>query len=170
MILLITPSSKVQECARILQEATGEPVQVAASLRAGTTQLRAREYSAVVMDHSLVETEPDDSELVLQHIGTAIPVYINFAISSIDRVTKELRAALHRRKLEFNVARQAAEQNIRNDLKGTATGILLSCELALQAQDLASAEGKVRQVYELALELRRKLGMADADRAMKAAN
>jgi DNA-binding NtrC family response regulator len=170
MILLITPSAKVQECAKVLQEATAEVVQVASTLRQATGQLRAQEYSAVVMDQSLVETEPDDSELVLQHIGTAIPVYINFAISSVDRLVKELRAALHRRSVELVIARQAAEQALRNELKGTATALLLSCELALQAHDLVAAEGKIRQVYELTLELRNKLGIAADDRAMKAAN
>jgi hypothetical protein len=170
MILLITPSAKVQECAKALEEATSEALQVAPSLRHAATQLRSEEYSVVVMDQFLVEAEPEESDLVLQHIGTAIPVYANFAISGVDRVVRELRAALHRRKREVLTARKTAEQMLRNELKGTVTAMLLTCELALQAPDMSAAEGKLRRLYELALEMRAKLGIDEADHALKAAN
>ena len=74
--------------------------------------------------------------MVLQHVGTAIPVYVNFAICGMERVVRELRAALHRRKREVLLARQGAEQGLRNELKDTITAILLSCELALQTPNL----------------------------------
>jgi|SRR5882672_266040 len=158
MILLMTPSAKVQECAKALEEAISEPTQVAGTLRQAASQLRAQEFSAVVVDQSLVETEPDESDLVLQHVGSAIPVYVNFAISGFDRVVRELRSALHRRKREVIVARQAAEQTLRNELKGPVTALLLSCEMALEAQDLVTAEAKIRRACELAKEVRAKLG------------
>ncbi len=170
MILLITPSAKVQECAKVLEEATSEILQIAPTLRQAATQLRSDEYSVVVLDQFLVEAEPEESELVLQHIGPAVPMYANFAISGIDRVTRELRAALNRHKREVVVARRAAEQMLRNELKGTLTALMLSCELALQAPDLSTAEGKIHQVYELALEMRAKLGVTEGDQALKAAN
>jgi hypothetical protein len=97
-------------------------------------------------------------------------MYANFAISGIDRVARELRAALHRHKREVVVARQSAEQTLRNELKGTLTALMLSCELALQAPDQTTAEVKVRQVYELALEMRNKLGVPADDQVLKAAN
>jgi hypothetical protein len=170
MILLITPSAKVQECAQALEEATAEAVQVASSLRQAASMLRADEFSAVVVDQLLVEAEPDQSEAVLQHIETAIPVYVNFAISGVERVTRELKAALLRRKREEVVARQAAEQLLRNELRGTVTALLMSCEMALQAPDLPAVELRNRKVYELALEMRSKLGMADGGPSPKAAN
>jgi hypothetical protein len=158
MILLITPCAKGGDWAGALDEAIREPVQVAATLREATTQLRAQEYSAVVIDQSFLEAEPDESEVVLHHIGTAIPVYINFAICGMDRVVREVRAALHRRKREVLLARQGAEQSLRNELKGTITALLLSCEMALQTPDLhAAAEAKMRTVYELTREMRAKL-------------
>jgi len=47
---------------------------------------------------------------------------------------------------------------LRNELKGTVTALLLSCEMALQAPNLeTSAEAKMRAVYELAQEMRAKL-------------
>lgn len=170
MILLITPSAKVQECTKVLEEATSEAMQVAPTLRQAAANLRSEEYSVVVLDQFLVEAEPEESDLVLQHVGSAVPLYANFAISGIDRVARELRAALNRHKREINVARQSAQQTFCNDLKGTLTALLLSCELALQAPDLTTAEGKIRQVYDLALEMRSKLGITEGDHARKAAN
>jgi hypothetical protein len=170
MILLITPSAKVQECAKVLEEATSESLQIAPSLRQAAAHLRSDEYSVVVLDQFLVEAEPEESDLVLQHIGPAVPMYANFAISGIDRVAKELRAAVNRHKREAVVARQSAAQMLRNELKGTLTALMLSCELALQAPDQSTAEGKIRQVYELAVEMRNKLGIAVDEQASKAAN
>jgi hypothetical protein len=170
MILLITPSAKVQECTKALEEATSESLQVAPSLRQAAAHLRSDEYSVVVLDQFLVEAEPEESDLILQHVGSAVPMYANFAISGIDRVARELRAAVNRHKREVGVARQSAEQMLRNELKGTLTALMLSCELALQAHDQTTAEGKIRQVYELAIEMRNKLGIVSDDQTLKAAN
>jgi hypothetical protein len=37
------------------------------------------------------ETKPVESDMVLEHIGTAIPVHVNFAISAMDRVVRSAR-------------------------------------------------------------------------------
>lgn len=162
MILLITPSAKGRDCAEALQTASNDSVQVASNLRQAATQLRAQEYVAVVMDQLALETEPDDSEVIMQHIGAAIPVYVNFAISGSDRIVRELRAALHRRQKEARLAREWAEQNLRGELNGTVTALLLSCEMALQAPSLPSvAETKIRAACELAQEIRNKLSIPD---------
>lgn len=161
MILLITPSQRAQECAQAFQEATGETTQCAASLRQAANQLRSQEYSAVVIDQSLLGAEPAEGDLVLQHIGTAIPVYVNFAISGMERVVREVRAALCRRKREVLVARQAAEEALRSELKGTMTALLLSCEMALCVPDLSSAaEAKIRAIHELACQMRSKIDLS----------
>jgi hypothetical protein len=158
MILLITPYAKGRDWAVKLEEEIREPMQVGCTLRDAATQLRAHEYTAIVVDQSLLDAEPDESEIVLQHIATAIPVYINFAVCGMDRVVRELRAALHRRKCELVLARQGAEEGLRNEFKDTITALLLSCEMALQTPNLQTlAEAKLRAVYELAREMRIKL-------------
>jgi len=160
MILLVTPSLRAQECATTLQQATGEVARVASNLRQGSSQLRSEEYSAVVIDQSLLEAEPAEGDLILQHIGTAIPVPINFAICGIERVVREVRAALCRRKREVMVARQSAEESLRSELKGTVTALLLSCEMALAVPDLsASAMSKLHAVHDLAREIRFRIGL-----------
>ena len=160
MILLITSLAKAQDCAKALQEATAEPVQVAATLREAVAQLQAHEFSAAVIDQLLLDAEPDDVETILKHMGTAVPVYSNFAIHGIERVSRELRSALHRRKRELQAARREAEQTLRSELKDTITALLLSCELALDVPNLPLfAETKMRAVDALAKEMRTKLGV-----------
>jgi hypothetical protein len=160
MILLITSLAKAQDCAKALQECTNEPVQVAATLHQALTCLQADEFSAVVLDQLLLDAEPDDVETIFKHMGTAVPVYSNFAINGIQRVSRELRSAVHRRKRELLIARQEAEQDLRSQLKSTITALLLSCEMALGVPNLPLlAETKMRAVDALAKEMRAKLGV-----------
>lgn len=160
MILLITPSAKAETCAEAVRRATNEQVEIASTLRQATVQVRAQEYEAVVIDQFLVDAEPDESDLLVQHVEGGIPVYVNFAISGVERVVRELRAALSRRKKEVLVARKVAELALRSELKGNVTALLLSCEMALNVPDLPSAaEAKIRSVYDLAKEIRLKVGL-----------
>jgi len=163
MILLITSLARVQDCVQALQETAAESVQVAATLREAVTQLQTHEFSAVVMDQLLLDAEPEDVDIILKHMGTSVPVYSNFAINGIERVSRELRSALHRRKRELLVARQEAEQALRNELKDSITALLLSCEMVLDVPNLPLfAETKMRAVDALAKEMRMKLGMTPA--------
>ena len=157
MILLITSLAKAQDCAKALQEVTAEPVQVAATLSEAMAQLQAHEFSAVVIDQLLLDAEPGDVDTIVKHMGTAVPVFSNFAISGIDRVSRELRSALHRRERE---SLQEAQQALRRELKDTITALLLSCEMALDVPNLPLfAETKMRAVDALAREMRAKLGV-----------
>lgn len=154
MILLITPSTNVQEAVPTFVEATSEQVHVAPTLRQAAILLRSHDYAAVVLDQALLDAEPDESEILMQHSGTAVPLYINFGISGTQRVCRDLRVALQRRKKEIAAAKDAAEQVVRSELKGSVTAMLLSCEIALRVPELSgAAEMKVRAVYDLAQQL-----------------
>ncbi len=161
MILLITRMAKGQECGQALQQATSEPTQVAANMRQAASRLRSQEFSAVVIDQLMLDADPDESESLLQHIGTAIPVYVNFAISGVPRIVRELHIALQRRQKESQIARQLVQRELRNELKGTATALLLSSEMALKSPDLPAAQGKMQTVFDLAQEMCGKLGIAE---------
>ena len=158
MLLVITPSAKARDCAQAIQQVTSEETHVVASSSQALAQLRAREYVAVLIDQAFLETEPVESDMVLEHIGTAVAVHVNFAINGTDRVGRELRAALHRHKRQIFLLRQEVQQALRNELKSTITALLLSCEMALQVHNLQSgAESRMRTVHELAQEMRLKL-------------
>lgn len=158
MLLVITPSAKARGCAQAIQQVTSEETHVAATSSQALARLRAQEYVAVLIDQAFLETEPVESDMVLQHIGIAVPVHVNFAINNMDRVARELRAALQRHQKEVQLVRQEIQHALRNALKGTITALLLSCELALQVTDLPfEAESKMRSVHGLAQEMRLKL-------------
>ncbi|MGB8013919.1 MAG: hypothetical protein WCF68_20060, partial [Terriglobales bacterium] len=107
MILLVTPSQRASECSAALREATGEEIVIAESLLRATTLVRAECFLAVVLDQHLLETAPEEASTLLEHMGTAIPVQVNLAISSMERLVREVRTAVQRRLREEARARQA---------------------------------------------------------------
>lgn len=158
MLLVITPSAKARGSIQAIQEVTSEETHVVATSSQALARLRAREYVAVLIDQAFLETEPVESDMVLEHIGKAVPVHVNFAINGVDRVSRELRVALRRHKQQVQLVRQEVQEGMRNELKSTITALLLSCEMALQVPNLPSgAESRVRTVRDLAQEMRLKL-------------
>jgi hypothetical protein len=158
MILLITPSSRIAECVQALKTTLGQPVESATTLSAATVLLRAHEYAAVVIDQLLLDADADGSEQVLQHLAEAVPVYVNCAICGVDRVVRDVKSALSRRQREGRILRQSAERAVWNELRETITAMLLSCDLALGAQEMPlGAAEKVRAIHDLANAIRGRL-------------
>ncbi len=158
MILLITPSARGQECADSLNAATGLETHWACDLQQASSHLREHVYVAAVIDQFLLETEPQESDQVAEHLGTAFPVYINFAVTGMERLVREVRSALHRRKREESAARRAVEEQMRCEMRETLTAMLLSCELAMSVPGMpVPAAEKIRVIDNLARELRLRL-------------
>jgi|SRR5271157_1794214 len=158
MILLITPSARGQQCAESLQATTGQETHWAQNLQEAVTLLREQTYAAAVIDQFLLETEPQESEQMLEHLGTAFPVYINFAVTGMERLLRETRSALHRRQHEESTARRAVKEQMRSEMCETLTAMLLSCELAMSVPDVpVPAAAKIRAIDGLARELRLRL-------------
>ena len=158
MILLITPSSRITECAQALKSAIGSPVESATALPSATALLRAQEYAAVVIDQFLLDADPDGSEQLLQHLGGAFPIYVNCAISGVERVVREVRTALNRRQREERILRRSAEQAVWNELRETVTAMLLSCDLVLEGHTVpAAAAQKIQAIHDLADTIRKRL-------------
>jgi hypothetical protein len=155
MILLITPSARGQQCADSLQAATSLETHWAQNLQEASTRLRQQTYSAAVIDQFLLETEPEESDQMVEHLGTAFPVYINFAVTAMERLVREVRSALHRRKREESAARRAVVEQIHSEMRETLTAMLLSCELAMSVPNVpVPAAEKIRAIDNLARELR----------------
>jgi len=161
MILLVTPNLRAKESAGALREATGEEVIVAEDLRRAAELLRKGSYEAVVLDQFLLETDPDETEIVMQHLGTAIPLQVNLAISGMDRLVREVRSGVQRRRREEAAAREAATQALHSELNGTITALLLSCEMALSTPGMpVAAVEKLESAHKLVQGLRAQLGAA----------
>jgi hypothetical protein len=154
MILLITPSARGQQCTDSLQVATGEETHWAQNLREATTRLREQIYSTAVIDQFLLETETEESDHMIEHLSTAFPVYINFGVTGLERLVREVRSALHRRKRQEAAARRAVAEQMRYEMRETLTALLLSCELAMSVPDVPGpAVERIRSIDTLAREL-----------------
>ncbi len=111
-----------------------------------------------MLDQYLLETEPEETEMVMRHLGSAIPVQMNLAISGVERLAREVRAAVHRRQREQVAARSAAVSTLRSELNDTVTALLLSCELTLGVPGLPSAAAEnMQSAHELVKQLRSQL-------------
>jgi signal transduction histidine kinase len=163
MILLITPSHRGSECATAIETALAQPAQAVKSFQEAAVCLRAHNYSAVVIDECLLDADPDQAGLVLQHIQAASPVYINGAINGIPRVVEKVQSALQRRMQDEAAARLNALADLRSELREPLTGILLNCELVLDASNVpVGIKDKIRAVHDLAQQLGAKLQLHPA--------
>jgi hypothetical protein len=160
MILLITPSARGQQCADSLRVATGRETHWAQNPQEAATRLREQTYTAIVIDEFLLETEPEESQQIIEHLGTAFPVYINFGVTGLERMVREVRTALHRRSREESVARRAVSDQMHSEMRETLTALLLSCELAMSVPDVpVPAAEKIKAIDNLAREMRQRLQM-----------
>jgi CheY-like chemotaxis protein len=161
MILLITTSSNGQECVKALLAATRTKTELARDIRTALQRLREQEFSAVVIDESLLEPSAKTIDMLVKHVGRAVPVFINLAVSRMERVVRDVQAALRRAEQERSVARHAVESDLRSQLKGELTGILLWTQQALEVPALPSAaESKLKSVFDAADKIRSRLGVA----------
>jgi hypothetical protein len=133
-------------------------VEVAEGRKAALVALRRREFAAVVVDETMTECDPSAAEAIWEHSGLAIPLQINFALSGAARLTREIRAGLHRREREQMLARRAATAAIESELKTTVAGLLLQSQLALSGSEVSSPlADRLRMMAELAGNLRQQL-------------
>ncbi len=161
MILLITTSAHGQECARALLAATHSKCELVNDIRTALVRLREQEFSAAIIDESLLEPSAKSIDLLVKHLGRTAPIFVNLAVSRMERVVRDVQAALRRAEQERCVARAVAESELRSQLKGELTGILLWTQQALETPALPSAaQSKLRSVYEVAEKMRARLGAA----------
>lgn len=162
-LLMITGIAGAENCAETLARQLGHAVEIASSRRAGLAALRRREYTVMVVDDSIAESDPEGAELLWKHAGLAIPLQINFALSGVNRLVREVRAALGRREQEQVLAMRAAASSIESELRDTLAGLLLQSQLALDEPSLSQPVAmKLRLVADLAGSLRQRLEPARA--------
>ena len=143
-----------------LQKSFSNRLEGVGTIRSALSRLRQKEFSAIILDQNLLDSDPAALETMVQHFGRATPVYVNLALHSTERVVREVRLALARRDVEQAIAAQAAAATLGNELRNAVTGILLSSRLALQSTSLPDdAQTKLRTVCELAESMRSRLGL-----------
>src|SRR5258708_14589788 len=169
MILMIWSSERARDCALSIEHALEEHVKIASSLHEGCDHLRAEEFSAVIVDQWITEAEPEPTSVLFDHLGPAVPLFVNFGISGVERILRELRAALSRRGREMILARHSARLGLRDELKDDVTALLLSCGIALEEPGLSEiCITRLRRIEELAAHIKSKLALSDEALAAKA--
>jgi hypothetical protein len=158
MILLVTASSRAPEYAAALEQGTSHKTQVAGSVPQAVTRLRNAEYEALAIDQSLLESDFRALDTLLNHSGTAMPIYVNLSLHGSERVVREAQVALRRGEKEKRVALRTVERDLRNQLRGEVTGILLTSELALRHPAIpAEVAAKLQLVQDMAQKMRVRL-------------
>ncbi len=161
MILLVTTSSRGKECAAALERGTGHKTHLAASVPQAVSKMEAAEYEALAIDQSLLESDFRALDTLLNRCGIAVPLYVNLALHSTDRVVREVQVALRRSEKEKQLAMRSVEQVLRNQLRDEVTGILLNSELALRQTPLApEVAAKIQSVRALAEKMRSHLSIS----------
>jgi hypothetical protein len=136
---------------------TSQETHWAQSLQAAATHLREETYAVAVIDQLLLETEPEESDQMIEHLGHAFPVYINFAVTGMERLLREVRLALHRRKREENAAVRTVVEQLNSEMR-ELTAVMLSCELAMAVPDVPTpAAEKIQAIDNLARAMRLRL-------------
>ena len=137
MILLIWSSERAQDCARSIESTFQQPVKVVSSLQEACRSLQAEEFAAVLVDQWASEVEPGQADYLVHHLGGAVPVFVNFGVSGLERIMRELRAALNRRGRETLLAEQNARIVVWNSFKDDVTALLLCCGVILEDATLS---------------------------------
>lgn len=158
MILLVTSPKVAEICVGALQRSSGEIIRVAAGLSEASAALKADSFSAVIVDQSLMESNHIAADTLTKDAAGAVLIFINVAISGVDRMVREVRATLERCQLERLKATRNAEAALRNEINSAVAGILLSSELALAVPALPPGiQDKLRSVHLLAQQIRVRL-------------
>ena len=158
MILLLTASSRARECAAALERGTGHKTRLAGSVPQALIRLRNADYDALAIDQSLLEADFRALDSLLNHSGTAMPIYVNLSLHSTERVVREVQVALRRAEKEKRTALKEVERDLRNQLRNEVTGILLTAELALRHPTLPpEVVAKLQLVQDMAEKMRVRL-------------
>jgi hypothetical protein len=158
MIVLVSASSRAKECAAAIEQKSHQETQMAASLPKALELLQSHEYDIVVIDESFQQVEAGADSVIIGHSGNAMLVYVNLSLHGTDRVAMEVNRALQRSLSERLTSMRAAENLLRNELRGQVTAILLNSELALRDGQLPpTAADKLQEVHDLAEQMRAKL-------------
>ena len=160
MILLVSPHAEVLRQAEVFSQALGQPVHSTDNLEQASVVLRSHEYGAIVFDQMLVDSEPDKAETVSQLVDMAIPIYINFGVSRLERSIKLIKSALVRRQKDLRSAKRQAQEKLNSEMNDLLTGLLLSCELALESSKFPEMTlQRIEMVHKLALQIKANLAV-----------
>ena len=155
-ILLIVPVMAADPTATALRTSLDIAIEATTSRHTALACLRQREYSLVLIDEGMAAEDEESTDLIYRGAGSAPVLEINFALSGVARIVRQVRSALTRRAFDRAQAQTAATLLLHNELNVTLTGLLLESQLLLR-DATPQLEPKLRHVVQLAGTLRDRL-------------
>lgn len=137
MILLVSASTRARECAAAIEQKTHQKTVLAVNPALAVATLQEENIDAVVIDEALQHVDSGADSLIEAKAGMAVPVYINLSIHAAERVAHEVNCGLQRAGKERVAATRIAIGELRNELRGDITAILLNADLLLHEKSLA---------------------------------
>lgn len=167
-ILLVTSLERPGSFAEDVRRELGMELTVARGVNSALCALRERHFTIVVLDEATAVCRTDAADVIWERSGLAIPLRVNFAISSSARLVREFRAALQRRKREKKLAMQVVAARMDEELRSSLAGLVLQTQLAASDQSLSSRSSKrLAMIADLVLDLQRKIVLSlDAVRSL----
>ena len=170
VVLVITGIDGIETTAAATAAKMDLTLEIASTRAAALRLLERRSYSVVVMDDLLADSDAEGAELVWKSAGLAMPLQFSFALAGAERLERELRSAMVRRRREQELAGEAAAAALDAELKNAVTGFLLESQLALAEPNLpAMVEARLRRLAGIAERLRERLASPAASSAALAA-
>jgi hypothetical protein len=156
--MIYLASNAAEQIAAPIETATAQPVASSISLLGVVDALRRGDVSAIVVDQSLLDADPSTAELVWRYLHDALPIIINPAIQSADRIVQDVTASLRRLERERTAARNVETTALRAELAEPLTALLLNLSLVLEDADLSrSTRTKLERAKRIADQMRDKL-------------
>jgi len=155
MLLLATNSALAERCALRIESEMNESVQAATSLSRARVLFCSGRFRAIILDECLLQTDPAATESLLESCRGACMIFVNMAISGIDRLSRQVKAVRHEEQLQRQ-SQIVATVALRNELKDTMTGLLLALDLACSRQPSDPSLLQVQNlVHKLSTQLER---------------
>src|SRR6185369_2090021 len=157
MILLISTYHNAPECAALIENAARDSVQTATNIRQALALLRGEEFSAVVIDENLIESNPGSFDSLSQRMSAAMPVVIDMACLKPQRIAKLVNSAVARRRVEYKMAREQAVAELKSELNSDLTGLMISSKMAMESHEVAKTNAQLCTVLEIAQRMQERL-------------
>ena len=125
-VLLVSRSEIPVNHLRLVSDQLKMQVESVVGPKEALSRLRDRGFSVVVVDETLVEFNASAADAIWLRSMFAVPLEINFALAGPERIVREVRAALRRRKRENLAAMNDAIEQISYELKEDITAIVLN--------------------------------------------
>ncbi len=131
MILIISRSSNVTNCSALLQKELSCPVVCVNTFGEAHMELQEKRFSVVVLEDWDWERETAAVDHLFQNLKSAAPIFVDFSITSAERLLRLLKAVLQRRERELTYAHEQAAAQLAADIGDELTALALICGGAL---------------------------------------